>query len=79
MSYRVTPISVHITPEGEHPTIGNGMTLTLVDEGGGPFLEIADTSDRASTTLRVELEELELLVVEARRLIAAATEAGGQP
>ena len=71
MSYRVTPISCHITPTKNHPVFGQGVLLTLEDEGGGAFLEIRTTDDDGGK-IRLELEELELLVLEARKLIQLA-------
>ena len=71
MSYRVTPISCHITPTKNHPVFGQGVLLTLEDEGGGAFLEIRTTDDDGGK-VRLELEELELLVIEARKLIQLA-------
>lgn len=68
MSYRVTPISCHITQAKNHPVFGQGVLLTLEDEGGGAFLEIRTTDDDGGK-IRLELEELELLVIEARKLI----------
>ena len=69
-TYRATPISTHITREKQHPIFGEGVLLTLDDEGGGPFLIIQDTSDDGGK-IRVELGELEILLVEARKLMAA--------
>ena len=71
MSYRVTPISCHITLTKNHPVFGQGVLLTLEDEGGGAFLEIRTTDDDGGK-VRLELEELELLVIEARKLIQLA-------
>jgi uncharacterized protein YlxW (UPF0749 family) len=73
MSYRATTISVHITRTGQHPVFGEGILLTLDDEGGGAFLEIKSTDDDGGK-IRLELEELEQLVIEARKLLAAVEE-----
>jgi hypothetical protein len=67
--YRATPISVHITRIEQHPVFGEGVLLTLDDEGGGAFLVIKDTSDLDTGKVRLELGELEQLVIEARKLV----------
>jgi hypothetical protein len=72
-SYRITPISSRITSTDTDPIYGEGLSVTLVDEGAGPFFEITDDENR----IRVEMEELELLAAEGRRLMRAAT--GAQP
>ena len=69
--YRATAISVHITRTEQHPVFGQGVLLTLEDEGGGAFLEIRTTDDDGGK-IRLELEELEVLVIEARKLIQLA-------
>jgi hypothetical protein len=71
-SYRYTPLSVSIHPSDQNPYYGNGLRLSIVDEGGGAFLEIeAVDAALAPKTLRLDLEELEQLVVAARRLLKA--------
>ena len=67
-NYRATPISCHITHVDQHPIFGEGMLITLEDESGGAFLVIKSTGDDGGS-IRVDLEELELLVIEARKLI----------
>lgn len=69
--YRATTISVHITRTDQHPVFGEGVLLTL---GGGAFLIIQDTSDVDSGKIRLELGELERLVIEAKKLLAAVGE-----
>lgn len=69
-TYRVTPISTHITREGQHPIFGEGILISLDDEAGGAFLVIKNTGDDGGS-IRVELEELEILLIEARKLMAA--------
>jgi hypothetical protein len=66
--YRTTPISTHITHAAHHPIFGEGMLITLEDETGGAFLVIKSTADDGGS-IRVELEELELLLIEGRKLM----------
>lgn len=70
MDYRTVPLSVSIARANQHPVYGEVMVLTLADEGGGAFFTIHDNND-ANGGIRVELEELELMVIEARKLLAA--------
>ena len=72
--YRATTISVLITGTEQHPVFGEGVLLTLDDEGGGAFLIIQDTSAVDSGKIRLELGELEQLVIEAKKLLAAVGE-----
>ena len=72
--YRATTISVHITRTEQHPVFGEGVLLTLDDEGGGAFLIIQDTSAADGGKIRLELGELEQLVIEAKKLLAALEE-----
>lgn len=69
MDYRTVPLSVSIARANQHPVYGEVMVLTLEDEGGGAFFKIHDNND-ANSGIRVELEELELMVIEARKLMA---------
>ena len=68
MDYRTVPLSVSIARANQHPVYGEVMVLTLEDEGGGAFFTIHDTS-HANSSIRVELEELELMAIEARKLM----------
>ena len=72
--YAVTTTAVAIHPQGVSPIYGEGITrLELDDEGGGPFLLLRQEDQ----TLRMDLEELEAIVVAARELIAGAP--AGEP
>ena len=66
--YRATPISTHITRAHLNPIFGEGMLISLDDESGGAFLVIKDTSDDGGS-IRVDLEELERLLIEGRKLM----------
>ncbi len=68
MDYRTVPLSVSIARANQHPVYGEVMVLTLADEGGGAFFTIHDNND-ANGGIRVELEELELMAIEARKLM----------
>lgn len=66
--YRVTPVAISI-----HPTDANfafaqdSLELRITDESGGAFFLL---SQEGREPIRLELEELELLLVEARRLFS---------
>lgn len=70
MDYRTVPLSVSIARANEHPVYGNVRVLSLVDEGAGCYFRIHDNGN-ADAAVDVELEELELMVVEARKLMAS--------
>jgi hypothetical protein len=67
MSYRVTPVAVSIHHVDQNFAFGeDSLELRLTDEAGGAFFLL---SQEGREPIRLELEELELLVAEARRLL----------
>jgi len=68
MNYRVTPVAVAIHPADKNFAYAeDSLELRLTDESGGAFFLL---SQEGREPIRLELEELELLVVEARRLFS---------
>ena len=66
--YLATTTAVTIHREGENFCFSEGATtLQMVDEAGGAFFLL---SQEGREPLRMELEELELLVEEAKKLLA---------
>jgi hypothetical protein len=66
--YLATTTAVTIHREGENFCFGEDATkLQMVDEAGGAFFLL---SQEGREQLRMELQELELLVEEARKLLA---------
>ena len=66
--YLSTTTTVMIHAEGANYDLAEqSLTLQLVDEGGGAFFLLIQDG---GAPLRVELGELELLVVEAKKLLA---------
>jgi hypothetical protein len=55
---------------GTDPVTGNGVLLSLDDDGSGPFLVITDLNN-LNCSIRVELDQLELILTEARSLISS--------
>lgn len=76
--YQATTTTVVIHPEGlSFDLAEQALTLELTDEGAGSFFLL---SQDGGVPLRIESAELELLVVEARKLLAQpGTEAGKLP
>jgi hypothetical protein len=78
-----TTMSVVLTPaaalaSGTSPLFAEQSTVvTVVDEAGGPFLEIKNVEDAAK--IRLDLEELEAVVVVARELVSQASLAEVKP
>ena len=65
--YLATTTAVTIYREGENFCFGEGATtLQMVDEAGGAFFLL---SQEGREPLRMDLQELELLVEEARKLL----------
>ena len=67
-NYQVTTLSRMIARLEQNRIYGEGILITLEDEGGGAFFTLKDTSD-VGGEIRIEMEELELVVIEARKLI----------
>lgn len=67
MTLQITPISVSIHRENANPIYSEGSILvTLQDEGGGYFFQLAQDSDR----ITIELEELKKCVFAAEFLLS---------
>lgn len=73
MSFVITPIAVSVHTQGQSPIFGVGATHVFVDDvAAGPFLRLKQTGDaRESGEVRLDLEELEAIVIAARRLMKA--------
>jgi len=71
MKFITTPIAVSVHRADESPIFGEGAThIKVKDEAGGPFIELVQHNPDA-TVLRFDIEELELVAAEARKLIDA--------
>ena len=67
--YKTTMTKFAIHRTGDNPVFGEGVIhVSLDDEGGGSFLVLEQESQK----IRITLEELELLVAEAKRLVEGA-------
>lgn len=72
-TYRITPIAMAVYPGHEDPIYGREVThVELEDEGGGQFIVLKQEDQR----LRVELEELEQILIAARQLLNPEPEPG---
>lgn len=71
MKYKATTIAVAVHPENENPIYGDSVIHVLLeDEAAGAFIVLEqNTDDTVKPRIRVELEELELIVETARRII----------
>lgn len=67
MTLQITPISVSIHREEAHPIYSEGSILvSLQDEGGGYFFQLAQDSDKIS----IELDELKKCISAAEFLLS---------
>lgn len=67
--FRSTVLRISVHPEGESPIYGECATwVGLVDEGGGPFVEITQPTEDGQN-LRLEEDELLAVVDAAKRLL----------
>jgi hypothetical protein len=66
--YLATTTAVTVHPEGQNFSYAEDITtLRMVDESGGAFFLISQNDGKP---LRMDLQEMELMVEEARKLLA---------
>lgn len=67
---RITPIKFAIHRQGSNPILGEQViTIAIEDEAGGPFF-VVESNQASGDGLRIDDDELELLVEAGRRLKA---------
>lgn len=67
MTLNITPISVSIHRADAHPIYSEGsIVVTLQDEGGGYFFQLAQDSDR----ITIDLDELKKCISAAEFLLS---------
>lgn len=65
---RITPIKFAIHRQGDNPIFGEQViTIALEDEAGGPFF-VVESNQESGDGLRIDDDELELLVKAGRKL-----------
>jgi hypothetical protein len=70
MKYKSTIIRIAIHPENVNPVYGEGVThVCIQDEGAGPFLELSQEGEDKLECIQTDIEELELITAEAKKLI----------
>ena len=67
---KTSAIKKAIYVDGKDPISGDGVVhVSVEDEGGGPFLVIENIDDNCGK-IRIDLDELEAVLVAAREMIA---------
>jgi hypothetical protein len=70
MKYKSTIIRISIHPENVNPVYGEGVThVHIQDEAAGPFLTLSQVGEEKFECIRTDIEELELITAEAKKLI----------
>jgi hypothetical protein len=70
MKYKSTIIRISIHPENVNPVYGAGVThVHIQDEAAGPFLTLSQVGEEKFECVRIDIEELELITAEAKKLI----------
>jgi len=73
---RATPLAVSVHDDGDDPYCGDTAThISVLDEGGGPFIEIRQTL--TGQAIRLNFGEIDAVAAAANRL--AAEYRKGQP
>lgn len=69
-TYKATPLKVSIHNRITNPIFGEQVThLEIDDEAAGPFLILNQECLGEMNTIRLDIEELEVIVKEARKMI----------
>ena len=67
--YRSTVVAIAVHRDNESPIYGESVTtVRLDDEGSGPFLLLSQTPPCGTMTLRLDLDELRLVLQAAETL-----------
>ena len=75
----ITPIKVAVRRKHENPVLGEQVIhVSVDDEGAGPFI-VLDSNEGCENGLRINEEELEVVLVAARKLIAGLQNATAVP
>jgi hypothetical protein len=70
MKYKSTIIRISIHPENVNPVYGEGVThVHIQDEAAGPFITLSQVGAEQFECIRADIEELELITAEAKKLI----------
>lgn len=70
MKFKSTIIRISIHPENVNPVYGAGVThVHIQDEGAGPFFTLSQVEEEKFECIRVDMDELELITAEAKKLI----------
>lgn len=70
--YTATTMKIAIHRKGDNPDHGEGVTyIEVADEGAGAFLELSQDDQK----IRIDPEELDLIVSEAKKMMAGFPDA----
>ena len=70
MKYKSTIIGISIHLENMNPVYDEGVIhVNVQDETGGPFITLSQLGEEKLECVRVDMEELELITAEAKKLI----------
>lgn len=70
-AFLMTTMSYSIHPENESPVFGKGATtVSIDDEAAGAFIVIKQDIPHESGGIALEIDELELVLVAARKLLS---------
>ena len=75
-TYKTTVLKVAVHPEGESPLLDESAThVSLVDEGGGPFVEIRQNGAHMEVgAILLDFAEIKPVFAACRALIAGVKE-----
>ena len=70
MKYKTTMIRISIYRENVNPAYGEGVThVHIQDEAAEPFITLSQVGEEKFECVRIDMEELELITAEAKKLI----------
>ena len=72
----ITPLKVSVHRKGDNPVYSErAITVTVEDEGGGPFI-VLDSNEGTESGLRIDMDELKAVTAAARWLMTGVEKNG---
>ena len=74
--YRSTVVAIAVHRANDNPIYGDGVTtVQLEDEGSGPFLSLSQDFNDGKQTIRLDFDELLIVMKAATKLFARGSDA----
>lgn len=79
-NYKLTQTAISVHHESDSPLHGKSATKVILEDGGaGAYIAIEQVTDGKKGRLVLDMEELELVLMAARKLMNGLMETGAKP